>query len=104
MGKKSRNKKLAAQEEPAAIKTENEEIDEVEKIYKLITRIMSWIVGVTAISVVVLPEFNSIVLDKLTQVLYYIFIITLLLFILLEFVGKLVKRLIKSLIGQRQNA
>ena len=96
MGKKSRSKKSVVQND---LPGENEKVTEVDKIYKTITRIMSWIVGISAILIIILPEFNSLVLDHITQILYYIFITTLLVFILFEFIGKYVKKLIRSLIG-----
>ncbi len=96
MGKKSRNKKAVVQNDT----TENKEkIEEVERIYKYITRVMSWTVGISAILIILLPEFNSLLLDRITQILYYIFITTLLVFILFEFIGSYVKKLIRSLIG-----
>ena len=99
MGKKSKAKKNYERDE--SVEQVVRENEDVEKIYKRLTRIMSWIVGVSAILIILLPEFNSLFLDRITQILYYIFIITLLVFILLEFVGGLVKKAIQSLIGQK---
>jgi len=96
MGKKSRSKNPVAQNDMAGDK---EKVEEVDKIYKTITRIMSWTVGISAVLIIILPEFNSLILDRITQILYYIFITTLLVFILFEFIGNYVKKLIRSLIG-----
>ena len=94
MGKKSRSKKSVVQND-----LPEEKAGEVDKIYKTITRVMSWTVGISAVMIIILPEFNSLLLDRITQILYYIFIITLLVFILFEFIGKYVKKLIRTLIG-----
>ncbi|HID40470.1 MAG TPA: hypothetical protein EYP36_13305 [Calditrichaeota bacterium] len=96
MGKKSKNKRPELQNETTG---NGGKTEEVEKIYKYITRIMSWTVGISAVLIILLPEFNSLILDRITQFLYYIFIITLLVFILFEFIGKYVKKLIRSSIG-----
>lgn len=72
--------------------------EKVEKVYKRILRTMSWIVGVCFIAIIILPQFNSDALDSFTQILYYIGITTLLVFIVIEFIGDSIKRMINSII------
>ena len=72
--------------------------ERVEKVYKRILRTMSWVVGVCFVAIIILPQFNSSTLDSFTQVLYYIGIVTLLVFIVIEFIGDSIKRMINSII------
>lgn len=77
---------------------------EVEKRYKLILRIMSWIVGSSIVSVIFLFYFNSPAIDKLSQVIFYIGILTLVLFIVIEIVGSQLKRFISKMIKEQPDA
>ncbi|OQX95169.1 hypothetical protein B6I21_06835 [candidate division KSB1 bacterium 4572_119] len=83
-----------AHEEKKKFKEQDEEQEyspEVLRIYKTLLRTMSWIVGVTFASVLVLPEFNSPFLDKITKVLFLIGFVDLIIFIIIEFVSDNVK-------------
>jgi len=61
-----------AHEEKKKIKAQNEQEfrPEVEHAFKQIKRVMSWIVGIAFASVLILPQFNDPVLDKITKVLF----------------------------------
>jgi hypothetical protein len=72
----------------------------VENAFKLLLKIMSWIVGIAFIFVIILPEFNSPSLDKLTQFLFYIGIINLLVFIVIEFIKNPVKQTLRRIIHE----
>lgn len=72
----------------------------VEKIFKIILRSMSWIVGVAFVLVILLPQFNSEFLDNLTQIIFYIAIINLLVFIIIEFISDSVKQMMSRLLHE----
>lgn len=74
--------------------------EESERLFKIILKIMSWIVGTSFILIIILPQFNDPTLDRITQVLYYIGIINLLLFTLIEFITDSVKSFLTKLIRQ----
>ncbi len=68
-----------------------EHSDKVEYAFKIMLRVMSWGVGIAFGAILILPEFNSPLLDKITKVLFYIGFVDLLLFLIIEFVGDQVK-------------
>lgn len=72
----------------------------VEKIYKRILRIMSWIVGIAFVVVLILPEFNSLLLDRITKFIFLIGLSTLLVFIIIEFIKNPIKTVISSLVNE----
>jgi hypothetical protein len=83
---------------------EKVEFDEgTEQLFKRILRIMSWIVGICFVLIIILPQFNSSTLDSLTQLLYYIGIVNLLLFTLIEMIADSVKKMLQKITGQRLN-
>lgn len=86
-------KKIKAQKEP-------EFRPEVEKTFKQIKRVMSWIVGIAFASVLILPQFNDPILDKFTKVLFLAGFIDLLIFIVIEFIGNEVKTILDKLIHE----
>ncbi len=89
--KSKQNDKKHAQEEP-------EYPEKVEKTFKLILRILSWTVGVAFVLIVILPEFNKPVLDQITRYIYLVGIISLLVFIVIEFFAQNIKNLIGRLL------
>jgi len=91
-----------AHEEKKKIKAQNEQEfrPEVEHAFKQIKRVMSWIVGIAFASVLILPQFNDPVLDKITKVLFLAGFIDLLIFIVIEFVGKEVKTVLDKLVHE----
>ncbi len=72
--------------------------EKVEKLFKLILRVLSWTVGIAFVLIIILPEFNSPVLDKITRVIYLIGISSLLIFIVIEFFASNVKNLINRFV------
>ncbi|MGD9897889.1 MAG: hypothetical protein AB7T22_02065 [Calditrichaceae bacterium] len=99
MGKKNIRKQQTKKQQYESM-SEREDITrpEVEKLYKNIIRIMSWIVGFCFIMIIILPEFNSILLDKITKILFYIGIINLLVFTVIEFVSNSFKKTLSKLV------
>ena len=81
-------------------KTENETEfpEEVEKKFKLMLRVLSWVVGTAFVLIVLLPEFNSPLLDKITRVIYLIGISCLLLFVIIEFFADSAKNLLRRIL------
>ena len=106
--KQSSKKKQAkkVQSNQVLNKKENKEKEQVtfspkvEKIYKLILRAMSWIVGVALILVIALFYFDSPAVDQLSQFIFYIGIVTLVIFIVIELVGYKFKLTLSKLIKE----
>ncbi len=97
------NKSNKAHEEKKKIRALDKEPEYspgVLRIYKIILRAMSWIVGVTFASVLILPEFNSPFLDKITKVLFLIGFIDLIIFIIIEFISDTVKSLLARVVHE----
>ncbi len=68
--------------------------ESVEKQYKIILRIMSWLVGIAIAAILILPEFNSPVLDKITKVIFIIGFVDLLFFLIIEFISDYIKKIL----------
>ncbi len=97
---KAKSKKQAHKKEKHQ---ENEEVqfpEKVEKIFKYVLRSLSWIVGIAFFMVLLLPEFNSAILDKITRVLYIMGISSLILFLVIEFFAPNIKSLINRIIHE----
>ena len=70
----------------------NEDIKpEVEKIYKMILRVMSWIVGIAFVALILLPEINFNGVDLTVKIVYYTLFANLFLFVIIELFGKKLK-------------
>jgi len=69
---------------------------EIENKFKLLLKIMSWVVGVCFVLIILLPLINSNFIDILVKVLYFIGLINLLLFAILEFFGHNIKVLLSK--------
>ncbi len=69
----------------------------VEQKYKLILRIMSWLVGIAIAAILILPEFNSPLLDQITKVIFIIGFIDLLFFLIIEFISDTIKNILLRL-------
>ena len=99
-----------AQKQKAKEKSKREQTEEpqfpekVEKIFKYILKSLSWTVGIAFVLVILLPEFNSPLLDKITRVFYLTGISCLLLFLIIEFFAFDIKNLINRLINGRAKA
>ena len=72
----------------------------VEKKFKLLLKIMSWVVGIAFAAVLILPEFNSPLLDKITKVLFLIGFSDLILFLIIEFLSDNVKDLLEKVVHE----
>ncbi|WP_456443849.1 hypothetical protein [Caldithrix abyssi] len=72
--------------------------EKVEKIFKYILKGLSWTVGIAFVMVIILPEFNTPFLDKVTRVFYLTGITCLLVFLIIEFFAANIKGLISRLI------
>ena len=68
----------------------------IEYKFKLLLKIMSWIVGVSFVLIIILPLFDSSFVDGLVKILYFIGLINLLLFAILEFFGQNIKTLLSK--------
>ena len=77
---------------------------QVEHIYKIALRVMSWVVGVAIFLVIILFYFNSPTIDAISQVIFYIGIITLIVFLVIELVGNNVKNMINKIIDKKTDA
>ncbi|MEJ2542901.1 MAG: hypothetical protein P8Y99_02430 [Calditrichaceae bacterium] len=80
--------------------SETEFSPKVEYVYKIALRVMSWIVGSAIFLVIILFYFNSPVIDAISQVIFYIGIITLLLFLIIEIIGDNVKTMLSRIIDK----
>lgn len=83
---------------------ESEYSQKVERIYKIALRIMSWTVGSAIFLVIVLFYFNSPTIDSISQVIFYIGIITLIIFIIIELIGSNVKNALSKIIDKNEDA
>jgi len=101
MSKNNKSKKGQMNQE---INSENQFSEAVEKKFKLLLKIMSWVVGISFVMIIILPELNNKTLDSITRVLYYIGIITLLSFLVIEFVSDSVKSIISRFMSEDDNA
>jgi len=96
MGQKSNKKKTRAETSTAQAEVTPEFSAQTEHIYKLIVRIMSWIVGTAAAIVLILPEFNSGILDQITKTVFQFAFSVMVVFLLIEFIRDPVKKIIES--------
>ena len=71
--------------------TKTEIKPEIEHKFKILLKIMSWVVGVCFVLIIILPLFENGIIDILVKILYFIGLINLLLFAILEFFAQNVK-------------
>lgn len=64
---------------------------EIEYKFKIFLKIMSWVVGVCFILIIILPLFDFYLVDILVKSLYFIGLINLILFAILEFFAQNIK-------------
>lgn len=76
---------------------------QVEKTFKITVRLMSWFLGVVFILVLVLPEFNSPVLDKITRWIFITAIIDLMVVLLIEFFADHVKTFLTRILNEKSS-
>jgi len=70
--------------------------ERTEHIFKIILRSLSWIVGICFLLIIIFPMFDNAILDIITKILFYIGIINLFIFTILEFVSELIKQKIEK--------
>jgi hypothetical protein len=93
----SKNPKKKIINQPQQEKKQPAEFNpETEVLYKKLLKSMSWIVGVCFILIIILPLFENVLLDKVTTGLFYLGIITLLSFTVLEFTGNSLKKFLQK--------
>ena len=71
-----------------------------EAVFKKILRTMSWIVGCCFILIIILPLFESDLLDDITKILFFIGAFNLIAFTIIEFVSDSIKQKIQKIIQQ----
>jgi hypothetical protein len=64
---------------------------DIEHKFKILLKTMSWVVGVSFVLIIILPLFDFYLVAILVKSLYFIGLINLLLFAILEFFGQNVK-------------
>lgn len=70
--------------------------DAVEEKFKLILRIMSWIVGVCFVMIIILPNFDFSLVDVLVKFIFFLGVFNLFMFAILEMFGVNVKKFISK--------
>jgi hypothetical protein len=90
MGKKSKRRSKVINEKKIA--QEPEFSDDVEEKFKLILRVMSWVVGICFALIIILPNFDFMLVDFLVKFIFFLGVLNLLLFGVLEMFGTSVKR------------
>jgi len=88
MAKKSKKKPVVNTPQPDA---EEMIAPEVEALFKKILKIMSWVVGVCFTLIITLPNFDFAFLDISIKIIFYIGVLTLMLFIVIELFGDAIK-------------
>jgi hypothetical protein len=92
MPKKSKRKSRIT--ENHKIDQKSEFSDEVEERFKLILRIMSWIVGICFGLIIILPNFEFVFVDEIVKFVFFFGVFNLLMFGVMEMFGNSVKRYI----------
>ena len=90
MAKKSKRKNAVIQDQRAGEVPVFSE--EVETKFKQILRIMSWIVGISFTLIIILPNFNFFMVDWIVKFVFYLGVLNLLLFAVLEMFSTSIKR------------
>jgi hypothetical protein len=70
--------------------------EKVETKFKQILRIMSWIVGICFTLIIILPNFKFFMVDFIVKFVFYLGVLNLFLFAILEMFGTSVKRQISK--------
>jgi hypothetical protein len=92
MGKKSKRRSRFIEEKKMENKSEFS--DEVEERFKLILKVMSWIVGICFALIIILPNFDFVMVDGIVKFVFYLGVFNLIMFGVLEMFGNSVKRYI----------
>jgi len=81
------------------IENNSEFSDSVEKKFKLILRIMSWVVGICFVLIIILPNFDFFLIDSIVKFVFFFGVFNLIMFGVLEMLGASVKRYISKFIS-----
>jgi hypothetical protein len=92
MAKKSKKRSKVIEDQK--IQQKPEFPDEVEDRFKFILRIMSWIVGICFGLIIILPNFEFILVDEIVKIVFFFGVFNLLMFGVMEMFGNTVKRYI----------
>jgi hypothetical protein len=95
MAKGQSNKKLVR--ETIAGKPVDEISVQVEQRFNLLLKIMSWIVGISFVLIIILPNFDFPYLNVLVKIIFFLGIFNLLLFAFLEIFGASLKKLFSKM-------
>lgn len=94
MGKKSNRKRHPV--DSGQLKESPEFLHEVEDKFKSILKVMGWIVGVCFTLIIVLPNFDFLLVDSIVKFVYYLGIINLILFAIMEIFNTQIKKLLSK--------
>ena len=94
MAKKSKRRNEAFVRPVAKEEPEFPEI--VENKFKQILRIMSWIVGICFTLIIILPNFNFLLVDAIVKFVFFLGVFNLLLFAVMEMFGNSIKQLMSK--------
>ena len=97
MGKKSKKRSKDIVENK--IENNSEFSESVEEKFKLILRIMSWVVGICFVLIIILPNFDFFLVDSLVKFVFFFGVFNLIMFGVLEMFGVRVKRYISKFIS-----
>jgi len=97
MGKKS--KKRPRKNVENQIEEQLEFSDSVEDKFKLILRVMSWMVGFCFVLIIILPNFDFGLVDVLVKIIFFLGVFNLFLFGMLELFGVSIKRYLSKYIS-----
>ena len=90
MGKKSKRRSKNIVETNSEQRSEFSEV--VEERFKLILRVMSWVVGICFALIIILPNFDFFLVDIMVKFIFFLGVFNLILFGVLEMFGTSVKR------------
>ena len=97
MNKKSKKRSKEIVENK--IENNSEFSDSVEEKFKLILRIMSWVVGICFALIIILPNFDFFLVDPLVKFVFFFGVFNLIMFGVLEMFGASFKRYINKFIS-----
>jgi hypothetical protein len=92
MGKKSKRRSRIIEEKK--IEKSSEFSDVVEERFKLILKVMSWVVGICFSLIIILPNFDFVLVDVIVKFVFFLGVFNLIMFGVLEMFGNSVKRYI----------
>ena len=97
MGKKSTRKAKVISEEK--IDKDQEFSPQTEEKFKLILRIMSWIVGICFTLIIILPNFDFYLVDAIVKFVFFLGVLNLILFAIFELFSNSIKNFLGKYIS-----